>query len=117
MARNVRPGPNWIPATIVEVQGPVTYSVETEDGQVWKRHLDQLKEIQARRETTEFTSVDSEFPFVPPPQSEETVDSDTAELELNAENNTQGDLAEMPESNTTTPRYPSRNRQPPDRLM
>ena len=117
MARNVRPGPNWIPATIVEVQGPVTYLVETEDGQVWKCHLDQLKEIQARRETTEFTSVDSEFPFVPPPESEETIDSDTAELELNAENNTQGDLAEMPESNTTTPRYPSRNRQPPDRLM
>ena len=24
MARNVRPGPDWVPATIVEVQGPVT---------------------------------------------------------------------------------------------
>ena len=98
MAQNIRLGPNWIPATIVEVQGPVTYLVETEDGQIWKHHLDQLKEIQARRETTEFTSVDSEFPFVPPPESEETVDPDTAELELNTENNTQDDVAEMQES-------------------
>ena len=77
--------------------------------------MDQLKEIQARRETTEFTSEDSEFPFVPPPESEETIEPDTAELELNAEN-TQDTVPEMQESNTTL-RYPSRIRQPPDRLM
>ena len=67
--------------------------------------------------STEFTSVDSEFPVVPPSGSEETVDRDTAELELDAENNTQDDVAEMQKSNTTTPWYPSRNRQPPARLM
>ena len=36
MARNLRPGPNWVPATILEVKGPVTYLVETDDKQVWK---------------------------------------------------------------------------------
>ena len=42
--RNVRPGPDWNPGTIVEVLGSVTYTVETEGGQRWKRHIDQLKE-------------------------------------------------------------------------
>ena len=44
LARNLRDGPDWIPATIVEVLGPVTYIVETESGQRWKRHADQLKD-------------------------------------------------------------------------
>ena len=107
MARNVRPGPNWIPATIIEVQGPVTYLVLTDDRQVWKRHLDQLKEFQERRETTEFTSENTEFPFIPPQESEpeEREEPDNVELESNTEND------------TTSPRYPSRTRQPPDRLM
>ena len=43
LARNMRPGPAWIPGTIVDVLGSVTYVVETETGQQWKRHADQLK--------------------------------------------------------------------------
>ena len=62
MARNLRPGPDWVPATIVEVQGPVTYLVETDDRQIWKRHLYQLKVFQEGRQTTEFTSENTEFP-------------------------------------------------------
>ena len=43
MARNLRPGPDWIPGTIAEVLGPVTYIIETDEGQRWKRHADQIK--------------------------------------------------------------------------
>ena len=43
-ARNLRPGPDWIPSTIIEVLGPVTYIVETDDGLRWKRHANQLKD-------------------------------------------------------------------------
>ena len=43
MARNLRPGADWVPCTIVEVLGPVTYLVDTDHGQRWKRHADQLK--------------------------------------------------------------------------
>ena len=42
MAQNLRPGPNWVTGTVVEVLGPVTYIMETEDGSRWKRHADQL---------------------------------------------------------------------------
>ena len=85
----------------------MTYLVLTDDRQVWKRHLDQLKEFQERRETTEFTSENTEFPFIPPQESEpeEREEPDNVELESNTEND------------TTSPRYPSRTRQPPDRLM
>ena len=40
---NHRDGPDWIPAMLVEVLGPVTYIVETDDGNRWKRHADQIK--------------------------------------------------------------------------
>jgi hypothetical protein len=32
VARNHRPGPDWIPGTIVEVLGRVTYIIEIEEG-------------------------------------------------------------------------------------
>ena len=43
MARNLRPGPDWIPAVVQRRLGPVTYLVNVESGQTWKRHADQLK--------------------------------------------------------------------------
>lgn len=33
----------WVPATVIEVTGPVSYRVETEDKKVWRRHIDQLR--------------------------------------------------------------------------
>ena len=43
LARNHRDGPDWIPATTVEVLGPATYIVDTDSGLRWKRHTDQMK--------------------------------------------------------------------------
>ena len=45
MAQNLRPGPEWIAGVIVERLGPLSYLVETEAHQFWKRHVDQLKEV------------------------------------------------------------------------
>jgi len=44
-ARSALPGSIWVPATIVEKLGPVTYTVEIRDGTLWKRHADQLREF------------------------------------------------------------------------
>lgn len=44
MAKNLRPGPNWLPAIIVARLGPLSYLVETEDKQMWRRHVDHIKE-------------------------------------------------------------------------
>lgn len=32
----------WIPGVIIEVTGPLLYKVRTSDGQVHRRHVDQL---------------------------------------------------------------------------
>ncbi len=44
MARNVWPGPDWIPAVIIQRLGPLSYLVETTDHDLWRRHMDQLKQ-------------------------------------------------------------------------
>ena len=38
MVRNLRPGPTWIPGTIVGRNGPLSYVVRVKGEQVWKRH-------------------------------------------------------------------------------
>ncbi len=42
MVRNLRPGPQWIPGTIIERRGPVTYLVQVARDRIWKRHIDHL---------------------------------------------------------------------------
>ncbi len=41
---NMRAGPNWVPRTIVQQLGPVTYLVDVSEGKLWKRHVDHLKD-------------------------------------------------------------------------
>ena len=36
-------GPNWIPGTIAQKQGPLTYLVDVSDGRLWKYHVDHIK--------------------------------------------------------------------------
>ena len=45
MARNLRVGDDWVPATVIERTDPVSYLVETTEHQLWKRHIDQLKAL------------------------------------------------------------------------
>ena len=45
MARNMHPGPNWVPAVVIERLGPLTYLVEMADHLLWKRHIDLLREL------------------------------------------------------------------------
>ncbi|KRY53021.1 hypothetical protein T03_13428, partial [Trichinella britovi] len=57
-ARNYAHGPKWCPATIVAPTGPVSYKVRTIDGQLWKRHLDQLRKRHPSIEITEDIETD-----------------------------------------------------------
>ena len=44
-AKNLRPGPTWMPATVIAQTGPVSFKVELEKSKiVWRRHQDQLRE-------------------------------------------------------------------------
>ena len=40
-AKNLRPGPTWVPATVTAQTGPVSFQVELVNSKtMWRRHLD-----------------------------------------------------------------------------
>ena len=59
MARNLRPGADWVPAVVVERLGPLSYLVETSDKLLWKRHIDLLRELEVRNRDSEFQEPDA----------------------------------------------------------
>ena len=91
MARNKRPGNKWIPGVIRKQLGPLTFLVETNQGILWKRHIDHLQD----RQTDETSASDDlEDDYMPP-------DIPT----------------DIPEETTSPSRYPVRVHNPPDRYM
>ena len=41
--KNFAAGPVWLPGTIQEVRGPVTFQVALDDGRVVRRHVDHVR--------------------------------------------------------------------------
>uniref|UniRef100_A0A2D4GLW4 Uncharacterized protein n=1 Tax=Micrurus corallinus TaxID=54390 RepID=A0A2D4GLW4_MICCO len=39
---NYTGGPTWVPAGIIKTTGSQSYRVETREGKLWERHIDQL---------------------------------------------------------------------------
>ncbi len=71
MARNFRPGSKWVPGTIKERLGQLTYLVQVQTGDCWKRHVDHILRG-AGTGTTDSSRVDDSFddcaPLVSTPQ-------------------------------------------------
>ena len=44
MARNYQQGPKWKPTAIISCQGKWMVAVKTPDGQIWRRHFDQIRD-------------------------------------------------------------------------
>ena len=59
MARNYRAGPVWIPGTVVERNGPLSYLIKANGGQLWRRHIDQLRE---REDTPREHPLEDQYP-------------------------------------------------------
>ena len=51
--KNYRHGPGWLPGTVVRQKGPVSYDVQVA-GEVWHRHMDQLRNHYGTTTTTAF---------------------------------------------------------------
>ena len=45
MVRNLCAGDKWIPGIIMERAGPLLYLVQVAGGQMWKCHIDQLRQM------------------------------------------------------------------------
>ena len=116
MARNWRPGPEWVPGEIVERLGPLTFKILTQAGQLWKRHIDHLRELGEVSEMPTETT-DHEQEDIDSPSLRNTATETTPELR-------EGQPLQTPETSppvtlTTeadTRRYPARERHAPDRF-
>ena len=67
LVKNFRLGPGWIPGTIAEQLGPITFAVTTDNGQLWKRHVDHIMEL-GKWNFTEFDQPDADYFNVPTDQ-------------------------------------------------
>ena len=68
MARNYRDGDKWMPGIVVERKGPLSYIVKMKSGALWRRHIDQLRELVGAATTnakpaTMTTEEASSFPY------------------------------------------------------
>lgn len=82
-------GPRWLPGKVINKQGPLNYKVESKDGTVVNRHIDQLIKTtgaQSRPEKREGTDT------IPTP--EETIPLDLDELFGNGDENMRQDSQE-----------------------
>ena len=116
-ARGFGTGPKWVPATIEEVSGPVSYLVKLEDGRVVRRHLDHLRrrklthppnsEYNAEGDVDVFADITLEQPVSPPPTADSSNSGSSPPPGPN--------LSDPTGTNTQTRKvYPSRSRKRPD---
>ena len=128
MARNLRPGPAWVPAVVVERFGPVSYRVETSDQQLWKRHVDHLKGCGVNSEENQTDPVEEDIsPSTPPnpdaPSNTQSTSVDAAPRNVLLEPSpptsdpSGGSIgADTNGGSSSARRYPIRERHPPDRF-
>ena len=94
-------GPTWLPGTIIETRGPLTFYIQLGDGRVCRRHIDHIRH---RACETPVTDVQDEIDdnLLPTPAS------------------TQSDTSDSAITNSTPTielRRSTRTRNPPDRFM
>ena len=132
LVRNLRDGPRWLPATVIERRGPLSYLVQIPSGAVWRRHVDHLLESNdsPQEEVTATPALSEDLPALPTSQtSPPTVSppaSDMSETEPATVPSTPGSPVSEPEpesviSSQLSPvqkpvrRNPPRARKPPER--
>ena len=108
MVRNLRPtGPKWVPGTITQQTGPLSFIVDVNQGVTWKRHIDHLRERTAP-DSTSFSSFEAakDDGGIPISVTDDTTDPDTTD-----------DTAAAEQESAAPRTYPSRVRKAPDRYM
>ena len=124
--RNMREGPRWVPGSVVEKLGPVSFLVRVSSGELWRRHVDHIREGGVSPPGTQGShgqdvpgSKDSQsqeddtFLLVPFP----TTPVVSSEPEVSVVTSTDSESASKNSRPSTEPHYPSRVRCRPKRFM
>ena len=91
-------GPTWLPGTIIEAKGPVTFHIELTDGRVFRTHIDHIR----KRTCLPANTGEPEDDFLQAP----TLPSQENRIPTNNTNNAEEQF-----------RCSTRVHNPPDRLM
>ena len=108
LVRNYRPGEDWIPGTVIDRKGPHLYTVQVANGLLWRRHIDQPKEVRDSPQEENSPDVVTQPYEASPPESTTPTVTDTTEV--------QQPQTDVETHTSPASRYPTRNRKPPDRL-
>lgn len=115
--RNYRDGPKWIKGVVVDKLGPVSYLVKTMNGDLWRRHVDQLRAAMDSENVTDeademfFPATPAVPPSQPTPPAQQPPDHiPPPNIPVDTGSSTQRQNSE----NDQGRRYPSRVRNPPE---
>ena len=112
--KNFGQGEKWLQGEIVKQKGPVTFEIKLQDGRIFQRHQDHVRKRSTEEQSD--SSCDTGYDEIVWP----TVESTNANSERvdDSDSPEQLDRPELEPSvaSSGSRRYPSRARQPPDRL-
>ena len=103
MVRDFRSAKKWIPGEIMSQSGPLSYTIKLNDGRIIHRHVDHLQ-ARATHSVELF-----------PNESESTPEDFGSFAEPPTPNSSSN--SSLDSQSATSPRYPHRDRHPPERLM
>ena len=132
-ARNFRKGPRWVQVIVADRIGPLSYLVKLLDGDLWRRHIDHLRE---GGEVVQSSLHGNDFPVPPYPESRTAEDvvprcppcpaqapmpavepDQPHSKDSHISTDTSLSLSDLQDTRPVPERrYPSRNRRLPDRL-
>ena len=128
LVENFRGQPKWLKATVTEKTGPVSLRVMLEDGEICRRHVDQMHKFNERFERSDDVSdniTPSNNPVTPGsvalPEITQASETEASNAEPHSDASAPSvatpEPAHIPAAQIPTmPRYPSRERKPPVRL-
>ena len=132
MTQNFCNGARWIPGTVIDQTGPVSYRIRVQGGRVWRRHVDHLIEAtgesvhseQSQQNTdTEWNTMSSDDSAFRPPtpgQSDTAAQSNGQSESVTDAVSQDHDITDaetdVTNESTESPRYPSRQRRPSSRF-
>ena len=97
----------WISGVVLQSVGPLSYMIQLDDGTLWKRHVDHIRQRVVKPPTSSSTS-----------DSTETDTSPFITYPLQSRNVERSNTEQSPPSSVTIPRRnPPRDRRPPKRFQ
>ena len=101
-------GPNrWIPVQVQGIRGPLSYTVITNDGRIWRRHIDQLRfdpSASFQKTSKDNKNAVEDWPFAPTPK--DNMPDVTRSLDTQSTSESSGHLFPNPPRRSTRTRYP-----------